>query len=90
MKTTPERVRIIQRRSNLYIHTYAALDHPKYGQVLIPVLQSMYSRSKYMPHMGLKERIKALKSVRVRVPVDVLLIGDEYADVEMSDEQRPE
>lgn len=70
-----ERVQIVQRRSHLYIHTYAALSHPKFGNVLIPVLQSMYGRSKYMPHMGLKERVKALKRIGVKVPVDILLQG---------------
>lgn len=71
-----EKFRIVQRRTNLFIYTCAVLNHLKYGQVLVPVLQTQWSRSRHMPHMGLKERIKALKRLRINVPVDVLLLGD--------------
>jgi len=72
----PLKVTVRQRRTNLYIHLYAILDHPARGLLIVPILQSMWSRSKYMPHMGLKERIKALKSVGLRAKIDILLEGD--------------
>ena len=46
-------IQIVQRRTNLFIHTYAALDHPTYGKVLVPIHQTQWSRSKYMPHIAL-------------------------------------
>lgn len=68
------------RRTSLYEHTYAALDHPQLGPVLIPVYTTMWGRSKYLPHMGLKERIKVLRRMgvmqRIRT-VDFLLEGNE-------------
>ena len=77
---TPEQVRIAQRRTNLYVYTYAALDHPTYGKVLVPIHQTQWSRSKYMPHFGLKERIKVMKKAGVLKSVDILLQGDEGAE----------
>ena len=65
-------IQLVQRRTNLFIHTYAALDHPTYGKVLVPIHQTQWSRSKYMPHIGLSQRIRLLKRIGIKT-VDVLL-----------------
>lgn len=69
-------IQIVQRRTNLYLHTYAVLVDPEHGQILVPIHQTMYSRSKYMPHLGLKERIKLIKSLGIRLKIDHLLKGE--------------
>lgn len=72
--------RFVRRRTNLYIITYAVIE-TNTGDVLVPIEQTQWGRSKYMPHMGLKQRIKALRSLRINVPVDFLLEG--------ADDERP-
>lgn len=73
-ETTPSnKMRVVQRRTNLYLHTYVIIDHPQMGDVLVPVHHTMWGRSKYLPHFGMKERIKVLKSMGVKVPIDILL-----------------